>query len=281
MGKYRHYSLVSMFGGNVTVASLVLSNVAVSLLIWLAMGLSALTGMPDAWVLRVFALPADMSSFLAMPWTLVTYMFAQANPLQLLFNMLWLVWFGRWLSDSDGPRAVLRMYVLGGLVGGVFYLMAANAGAGGSFLMGSSAATLAVMVYAAMRRPNMDVPLFLIGEVRLKWIAVFTVILTLLGASGVAAHCAHIGGALSPLLLILYDKVKISVSDRQPRRRKPKAFKNIQPRKMTVRIDEGAGKPEEVLDELLNKVRVSGFDSLTEREKQTLNEVSATLNEKQ
>lgn len=281
MGKYRHYSLVSMFGGNVTVASLVLANVSVSLLIWLTMGLSALTGMPDAWVLRVFSLPAGVNQFLTMPWTLVTYMFAQANPLQLLFNMLWLVWFGRWLSDSDGPKAVLRLYLLGGIIGGIFYLMAANAGAGGSFLMGSSAATLAVMVYAAIRRPDMDVPLFLIGEVRLKWIAVFTVILTLLGASGVAAHCAHIGGALSPLLLILYDKVKISVSDRQPRRRKPKAFRNMPPRQAAGRIDEGDGKPEEVLDELLNKVRVSGFDSLTEREKQTLDEVSAAFNEKQ
>lgn len=267
-----------MFGGNVTVASLVLANVAISLLIWLAMGLSALTGMPDTWVLRVFALPAGIGQFLTMPWTLVTYMFAQANPLQLLFNMLWLVWFGRWLSDSDGPKAVLRLYLLGGITGGIFYLMAANAGAGGSFLMGSSAATLAVMVYAAIRRPDMDVPLFLIGEVRLKWIAVFTVILTLLGASGVAAHCAHIGGALSPLLLILYDKVKTSVRGRQPRRRKPKAFKNMAPRQAAERIDEGDRKPEEVLDELLNKVRVSGFDSLTEREKQTLNEVSAALN---
>ena len=257
-----------MLGGNVTVASLVLANVAISLLIWLAMGLGALTGMPDTWVLRVFALPAGIGQFLTMPWTLVTYMFAQANPLQLLFNMLWLVWFARWLSDSDGPKAVLRLYLLGGITGGIFYLMAANAGAGGSFLMGSSAATLAVLVYA----------LFLVGEVRLKWIAVFTVILTLLGASGVAAHCAHIGGALSPLLLILYDKVKTSVRGRQPRRRKPKAFKNMAPRQAAERIDEGAGKPEEVLDELLNKVRVSGFDSLTEREKQTLNEVSAALN---
>lgn len=267
-----------MFGGNVTVASLVLANVAVSLLIWLVMGISALTRMPDTWVLRVFALPAGIGQFLTMPWTLLTYMFAQANPLQLLFNMLWLVWFGRWLSDSDGPRAVLKLYLLGGLVGGVFYLMAANAGAGGSFLMGSSAATLAVMVYAAIRRPDMDVPLFLIGEVRLKWIAVFTVILTLLGASGVAAHCAHIGGALSPLLLMLYGKVKMSSGNRQPRRRKPKAFKNMQPRQVAGRTDGGAGKPEEVLDGLLNKVRVSGFDSLTEREKQTLNEVSAALN---
>lgn len=270
-----------MLGGNVTVASLVLANVAVSLLIWLALGVCVLTGMPDELVPQVFALPAGIQQFMAMPWTLATYMFAQVDPLQLLFNMLWLVWFGRWLSDSDGPKAVLRLYLLGGAVGGIFYLMAVNAGAGGSSLMGASAATLAVMVYAAIRRPDMDVPLFLIGEVRLKWIAVFTVILTLLGASGVAPHCAHIGGALSPLLLILYDKVKISVSDRQPRRRKPKAFRNMQPRKVAVRIDEGAGKPEEVLDELLNKVRVSGFDSLTEREKQTLNEVSATLNEKQ
>ena len=52
----------------------------------------------------------------------------------------------------------------------------------------------------------------------------------------------------------------------------------MQPRQVAGRTDEGAGKPEEVLDELLNKVRVSGFDSLTEREKQTLNEVSAALN---
>ena len=40
-------------------------------------------------------LPAYLPKFLVQPWTLFTYMFLHAGALHLLFNMLWLYWFGQ------------------------------------------------------------------------------------------------------------------------------------------------------------------------------------------
>ena len=242
-------------------------NIGASLLIWISMLIGYLTGTSGRWWEILFGLPGDFPLFLHRPWTLCTYMIAQVSPLQLLFNMLWLVWFGRILADRGGDRLIYTLYIGGGLAGGLAYLAAAAAIPGaGSFLIGSSAATLSVMIYATMANPGLHVPLLLIGEVRLKWIAVFTVILTLLGATGIAAHCAHLAGIAFPFAYRAW--LRVRTRPRQPRRRVPAA------------MSQGNVYPEELLDALLDKIRVSGFDSLTLSEKKRLDQLSQTIKNK-
>lgn len=160
--------------------------------------------------------------------------------------------------------------------GGICYLAAGMAGGTGSFLMGSSAAILSLMVYTAFRQPDREVPLLLIGNVRLKWIAIVTVIITLLGATGIAAHCAHIGGAAFPFLLMAGRKLtRLYNSPSTPHRHVPKALRNKKTSKDPVNVLED---PEQILDRLLDKVRVSGFDSLTRQERALLDEISQKLN---
>lgn len=251
------------------------ANMGASLLIWFAMGLQAVAGVSSRWVLAIFALPYPLPEALIHPWTIFTYMFAQADVLQLLFNMLWLVWFGRMLSDTDSEKTIVLLYIGGGLSGGICYLAAGMAGGTGSFLMGSSAAILSLMVYTAFRQPDREVPLLLIGNVRLKWIAIVTVIITLLGATGIAAHCAHIGGAAFPFLLMAGRKLsRLNNPPSSPRRHVPKALRNKKTSKDHVNVLED---PEQILDRLLDKVRVSGFDSLTRQERALLDEISQKL----
>lgn len=251
------------------------ANLGVAVLIWLAMGLKAVAGVPDGWIFTLFALPASPAQALTHPWSIISYMFAQADILQLLFNMLWLIWFGRMLADTDTSRTTVTLYIGGGLTGGLCYLIAGAAGGGGSFLMGSSAAILSLMVYTALRQPNREVPLLLIGNVRLKWIAIVTIVITLLGATGISAHCAHIGGALFPLLLLAWRKAVNARRNMTPHRHAPKALRSGAPLR---RPDPNAETLEQTLDRLLDKVRVSGFDSLTKKEKSQLDEISSKLN---
>lgn len=246
-------------------------NAGASLLIWLAMLIAVLTGLSDRWVYDLLALPGSPHVFLTHPWTIVTYMFAQANPLQLLFNMLWLVWFGQMLLDSDSDRTLLALYLGGGIAGGICYL-AASALAPSFLLMGSSASVLSLMVYTAFRQPDRPVPLFLLGEVRLKWIALFTIVITFIGAAGVAAHCAHIGGMLFAIFFLAWRRVPRRRSAR-PKRRKPKAFSSRSP----LRTPPPPQNPEQTLDILLDKVRVSGYASLSKQEKKLLDEISRNL----
>lgn len=246
-------------------------NLAVSLVIWLAMALQAVAGISYSWIFTLFALPLRFMDAMAHPWTILSYMFAQADVLQLLFNMLWLVWFGRMLADTDSGRTALTLYAGGGLTGGVCYLIAGASGAPGSFLMGSSAAILSLMVYTAVRQPDREVQLLLVGNVRLKWIAIVTVVITLLGATGISAHCAHIGGALFPFMLIGWRRLANASANKPYRRRTPMVLRNGKPLRPVQET------PEQTLDRLLDKVRVSGFDSLTRKEKALLDRISQKL----
>lgn len=246
-------------------------NAGASLLIWLAMLIAVVTGFSDQWVFDLLALPGPLHSFLTRPWTIITYMFAQANPLQLLFNLLWLVWFGQMLLDSDSDRSLLVLYLGGGLAGGICYLAAA-AFSPSSLLMGSSASVLSLMVYTAFRQPDRPVPLFILGEVRLKWIALFTIVVTLLGATGIPAHCAHIGGMLFAVGFLMLYHLRLRRTSR-PKRRKPKAFSSMSP----LRNPDPPRDPEQTLDKLLDKVRISGYASLSKQEKKLLDEISQKL----
>ena len=78
-----------------------------------------------SWLLYL-ELPASMSQFLVQPWSLLTYMFLHANALHLLFNMLWLYWFGQMFMSFFSARHFRGLYLLGGLLGGLLYMLAYN-----------------------------------------------------------------------------------------------------------------------------------------------------------
>ena len=68
-----------------------------------------------------------------------------------------------------------------------------------SFLLGASGGVFAIVVAAATLRPNYEVHLFLIGPVRIKFIAGFYMLWSILETVGANAggNIAHLGGALS------------------------------------------------------------------------------------
>lgn len=263
----------------VAVARLISINVLVAIAIWCAFGLRQWFGVSDSTFLDIFLLPAQLSEFIYRPWSILTYMFAQANFFQLLFNMLWLYWFGIWLADTDSQATLVGQYIGGGLTGAIFYILSGTLFPGsGSVMMGSSASILAVMVYTAIRQPGRHVPLFLIGKVRLKWIAIFSIVLTLLGGTGSAAHLAHIGGAAFPFIYIGFKNLKFRKPTSKVRRKCPEILRKTPIRNPQSRPpDSGIQDPEAILDALLDKIRVSGYDSLSESEKKLLDKVSSKL----
>lgn len=270
------------------VSALIIINLAAAVILWCDM-LMGVCGLPSGWSSYIFALPADPVAFLHRPWTLFTYMFAQAQPLQLIFNMLWLYWFGRMLMDTDSEKTLIILYIGGGIFAGICYILANLAGISSiGRLMGSSASILSIMVYTAIRQPNRPVPLFILGEIRLKWIAIATICITLIGAAGIASHIAHLSGAAFPLLLLLRKKLHIVKSSNPShaniKRKVPKVLsrsgpiisplkrKNLDPSKPLSKKE-----AEIELDRLLDKIRISGFDSLSDKEKKLLEHLSKQL----
>lgn len=242
-------------------------------------------------LLELLVLPADTPAWLHRPWTLLTYMVSQRDFLHLLFNMLWMLWFGSILLHRLSQRQVLWLYICGGLCGGLFFLLAGAFMPGlcphGSFLLGSSASVLAIMASAAICMPDYPLHLFFIGDVKLKWIAIVMILLAFIGLGGgnSGGEVAHIGGVCFGALQGLLVRKGIDIfrpfqsrGAASRRRRCPSALR-MGKGGQTERLDamDKIRSERARLDELLEKISRSGYNSLSEKERQELEKLSRNV----
>lgn len=229
------------------------------------------------------SLPADPNVFIYQPWSLITYMFLHTDILHILFNMLILYWTGRLFTEYLGNDKFWATYVLGGLIGGILYLTAFNIfpafaiAKTNAYLLGASAGVIAILVAAATLLPDYIVHLLLIGPVKLKYVAIVSILLYFisipLGNAG--GHIAHLGGALFGFIMIKRlrkgndltawlsgigkNKARMKVVSRQP----------VRPGSEDRYHDDSADSQEDI-DRILDKINRSGFDSLSRQEKEIL-----------
>ena len=241
----------------------------------------------DSWLV----LPSSLQEFIIKPWTLITYFFMHAGFFHILFNMLFLYWFGRIINEFLGNEKVVNLYVLGGLAGGIFFMLIYNIlpifskAVDSSVLIGASAGVFAVVVGAATFMPDYAISLILIGPVRIKYIALIYVVLSIIqmpqGNAG--GELAHLAGAAIGFIFIKQlrkgndmgkpinqffrfvksffkkqPKVKVTYSSSNRRTANRRAYKSNQ----------------EEIDAILDKISESGYDSLTKEEKQKLFDAS-------
>jgi membrane associated rhomboid family serine protease len=267
---------------NNAIRKIILVNVAVFLFTALVGVIMFFSGTMDDFlspILRYFMLPASLGTLLTQPWSIITYMFLHANFLHILFNMLWLFWIGNLLHEYIGNRKVYEAYFGGGVFGGVIYILcynifpvfAKNIAIG--YAMGASAGVLSIIVATATLLPNYPIHLFLFGNVKLKYIALVTIVLDFISIpqGNPGGHIAHLGGALFGFLYIKYlyqDKYFI-----------PSWLRNLFVKKSKVKIHyrttflktESSNKPtQEEIDLILDKISKSGYDSLSKKEKEIL-----------
>lgn len=263
--------------------------------------LTALTGIvlilfrlpPVPW-LNWLELPAWIEAFIRQPWSLLTYMFMHAGVFHLLFNILWLYWFGRLFLNFFSARHLRGLYILGGLCGGLLYILAYNVfpyfsdAVYSSYLLGASASVLAIVVATAVREPEYTVQFMFIGAVRLKYVALFMVALDLLfmTSENAGGHIAHLGGALAGWwfasgLSCGHDVTKWinAVFDFlggkwKPAPRKPKMNVHYSDKQKDYDYNARKKQRSDEIDRILDKLRKSGYGSLTEEEKKSLFDAS-------
>ena len=242
-------------------------------------------------------LPAAIPEFLTKPWTIITYFFLHERIFHILFNMLFLYWFGKIIKEFLGGSKVVNLYVLGGLAGGIFYILIYNTiplfaeRIDSSMMLGASAGVFAVVVGAATFMPNYTIFLMFIGPVRIKYIALFYVILAFAQSTGANAggELAHLGGAAIGFLYIkqlqkgkdwgkwlhsffafvksfFKSQPKVKVSYRKTAKTKS-APKDTKSSSKTKSIDSTS---QEEIDTILDKISQSGYESLSKEEKQKL-----------
>ena len=249
-----------------------------------------------AFILQYLELPAWTVQFIRQPWSLFTYMFMHAGVLHLLFNMLWLYWFGQLFLSFFSARHFRGLYILGGFCGGLLYMLAYNVfpyfsdSLYYSYLLGASASVLAIVVATAVREPDYPVHFMFIGTVRLKYVALFMVVTDLLfmTSGNAGGHIAHLGGALAGWWFASgltrghdatawINRFIDWVAGGFTVRRSPKKPKmKVHYGDKAKDYDYNARKKQnsDEIDRILDKLRKSGYDSLTSDEKKSLFDAS-------
>jgi uncharacterized protein len=141
------------------------------------------------------------ASILIHPWTIITHMFLHASPWHILFNMLALYFFGEFLASIIGERRFLLVYFIGGIIGGLFYVLFAYTVLPGLLMtsaVGASGAVFAVEGALVALRPNERVMMFPLPIPLPLWVAI---LISFLIISPGTAWEAHLGGALAGLAI--------------------------------------------------------------------------------
>lgn len=233
---------------------------------------------------------------LTHPWVLLTSMFLHEGFWHLLWNMLFLFWFGRIVGDLIGNHRVMPIYVLGGLFAGLMFILSAQflpfGNHGEVYALGASGAVMALVVAAGMIAPDYGLHLILIGEVKLKYVVAVLVLLDLLSLannSNTGGHFAHLGGAFFGYLFIvaLREGVDLSthvnkvtgaiggvfVRQHKPRRGPRLVYSQDPPNRESRQKPQDD--PRAKLDAILEKIKQKGIDSLTSEERTFLEKQSA------
>lgn len=260
-------------------------------------------------VMKYLMMPASLSTFSTQPWTIFTYMFLHEGFFHILFNMLFLYWFGLLIHQYLGSRKLVNLYILGGLAGALFYMLIYNlapffsSSVDTSMMLGASAGVFAVVVGAATLAPQTTFFLLLLGPVKIVYIAAFYVILSFANSIGENAggELAHLGGALLGYLYIV--QLKRGTDWGLPVQKVGMFFENLfSGRKSKVKVSYRKGKTssatstifdgfkapksdsgisekkesitQEEVDRILDKIAEKGYDGLSKEEKRKLFEFS-------
>lgn len=235
------------------------------------------------------------------PWVIITYMFLHVGFWHFAINMLYLFWFGRITGDLLGDKRIVAIYLLSGIAGALLFLISAPVFyPNGAYLLGASASVMGVLVAAIAVAPNYIIHLLFLGPVKLKYIGFVLILLDLVAISAfdnTGGHIAHLGGMMFGWLFIVMVKngndLSIPVNNilnwitgifkpsGTSGQSKAQSRKSLFVRSK-VKTEKGKRKTDktptpgfqERLDQILEKIKASGYESLTAEEKEFLFQAS-------
>ena len=243
---------------------------------------------------RQLELSSSIPVLLRHPWTLLTYSFLHQDFFHILFNMLNMYWFGQIIREYLGDRRLVSLYILGALAGAAFFLLAFNLlpvfqSGIGIPVLGASASVTAIIVATATLLPDYTFMLFIIGAVKIKWIALVVVLISIAGINGgnPGGEITHLGGALLGFVFIKQLKAGRDIGTpvtavgewfgRVFSQKPGMRVTHRQPVTATARSASSSATTgsatlaaQDEIDLILDKISRSGYESLSKDEKQKL-----------
>ncbi|MGL2964316.1 rhomboid family intramembrane serine protease [Flavobacterium sp. RSB2_4_14] len=241
--------------------------------------------------LNFVSLSTDWSDLLWKPWSLLSYAFFHSGIFHLIFNMLMLHFVGQLFLTFFTQKQLFGVYILGAIFSGLLYMVGyqflpALTGVNAS-MVGASGSVMALLLATVSYQPFMEVRLLIFGTVKLWQIALVFIVLDLiqLPIDNTGGHIAHLSGAFFGYIYIkllqngtdlsrIVNSVLEFFSSLFSSKKTTK-FKrvHVNPKKPAVKRESrivSKDKTQQQIDEILDKISKSGYDSLTSEEKQFL-----------
>ncbi len=293
------YRLKTNLSGKSTLARLLQINIFVFVLVNISGLVAYLANLDHDFLLKhgmfpltyYLSLPASYTYFVHQCWGVITYMFTHESFFHILMNMLILYMSAQLFIRFFGEHRLLSTYLLGGVMGGLFFILAFNvlpvfaSSLHNSYAIGASASVLAIFTAVATYVPNYKIRLVFVGDIALKYIVLFFIVLDLasIRVDNPGGHIAHLGGVfygwlsvwlwqkgidiheyVTSMLNGLYQGFRKSLYKNNNQNNKRK--KN--PQKTRTSNTQKSNSKE--LNRIIEKVKNSGYGSLSEEEKRRL-----------
>lgn len=254
---------------------LIYINVSIFIIISIVSGMSSLP------MVEWMGLNSDYQNLLVKPWTLFTYMFVHIRFFHLLFNMIMLYIIGEFFYRYFGDRAFAKFYFLGGISGGLLFLLIDLISQQNGLLMGASAAIYSVLFAMVAYQPDLKVRLFFISEpIKLLHVAIgFIALGFLINAENFGGNISHVGGALFGYFYMkkyergntVFSNFQQSIQKLFKRKKTEKAYSAHQkPPRDDYEYADWKKQKEDKTNRILEKISRSGYNSLTAAEKEFL-----------
>ena len=238
----------------------------------------------------LISLSSNPTNLVWKPWSIITYAFFHAGFFHIVSNMLMLNFAGRLFQTLFSEKQFVGLYFSGAIFAGLIYLICyvsfPSLRMFSTTMVGASGAVMAILIAVTTQSPLMEVRLFLFGNVKLWHIAAVLLVIDLaqLPLENTGGHLAHLGGAFFGFLYIkqlqkgrdigFWVTVIINFFANIFRKKSSTPFKkiyrNIESKPKSVNNKSSNNIMQQQVDDILDKIGKSGYDSLSADEKQFL-----------
>jgi membrane associated rhomboid family serine protease len=233
-----------------------------------------------------FELSASWIDLPTKPWSIITYSFLHSGFFHLFWNMYLLFFSSKLFLNLFPSNTFFNVYFLGVVVGGITFILSytffpvfQNSS---PVMIGASAGVMAVFIFMSTYSPDLEIRLILFN-VKLRYLGIAFLLLDIVqipyGNAG--GHLAHLGGAILGFYYVkqlkngkdigkpftnFIDKI-INIFLRKPKMRT--VYKREKSQKIKKKVSD-AGEKQKRIDRILDKISISGYESLTQAEKDFL-----------
>lgn len=258
---------------------------SVEKIIYINVFLFLITVLFSNFIITWFALPSSLDSFLSKPWTIITYSFLHQNLFHILSNLLVLYYLGNLFLDFFTKKQFINLYFLGALFGAfmflAYYYLVDKPGA--LPLAGASAAVTAIFIAVATKVPRYAIRLRFIGSIELWVLAAIWVVLSILQLTNPnkGSAIAHLSGAIFGFIYAnqlnkgneigkWFESFIDYFTNLFTAPKKKSSLKTVYKSKKRASSNEVSKSKQKQIDDILDKISKSGYESLSQEEKNFL-----------